>query len=118
MTAGVYSLGTFRLVVGEPGSAEIMDPAFLRLDPCRPNPFKGGTTITFRTRASQHVRLAVYDTEGRLVEEIMDRHVPPGTHSLTWAARSSGGREIPSGIYFMRVSTEHNHRTQKLTLIR
>ncbi len=118
VTAEVSSLGTFRLAIGGPGSAEIVDPAFLSLDPCSPNPFRGGTTITFHIRASRHVRLAVYDTRGRLVEEIMDRSVPPGTHSIKWAVGSGGGREIPSGVYFMRITTEAGHRTRKLTIIR
>jgi hypothetical protein len=116
VTAEVSSLGTFRLAVGKPGVSELVDPEFLGFAACRPNPFGGETTITFRIRAWQQVRLSVYDAEGRLVDRIMDRRLPPGTHSARWTARP-GGRDLPSGVYFLRIATEHNHATAKLALI-
>jgi len=118
VTAEIKSLGTFRLAQGDPGSSEIVDPGFLRLEACRPNPMRGSTTITFRIKAAQHVRLALYDIEGRLVEDLIDRRLDPGSHSIMWDGESSSAEGIASGIYFLRFVTDHGEHTRKLTIIR
>jgi hypothetical protein len=118
VAAEISCLGTFRLSMGEPGSSEIIDPGYLWLAHCRPNPFTTGTAITFRTKARQHVRIAVYDTRGRLVAEVLDRVLLPGTRSITWVPRSSGGGYLPSGIYFLKITSEHRRLTRKLVLVR
>jgi hypothetical protein len=118
VTATVTALGTFRLRLGRPGSSKIFDPGFLRLAPCRPNPSAGETTVSFEIRAPQRVRIAVYDVAGRLVSEIVDKTLGPGTHTSTWNAETPSGRSLPSGIYFLRASTEHSQVTTKLALIK
>ncbi len=42
-------------------------------------------------RDGERVRLAVYDTKGRLVRELVDGHVGEGDHFVTWIAPPSSG---------------------------
>ena len=41
-----------------------------------------------------------------------------GSHELSWTARDGKGRDLPSGIYFLRLRTEALTLTQKLVLLR
>lgn len=65
------------------------------LAPNFPNPFNPQTTLRYYLEAEGHVRLQVYDVQGRLVATLVEGVQPgPQWHSLTFDAAG-----LPSGIY-------------------
>lgn len=101
-------------VGGSPGRAVIE----LALAQNVPNPARGATSISFGLPESAPVSLQVFDVAGRLVRTLTDRRLGPGTHSVAWDALDRGGRPVPAGVYYYRLSTPEETRTKRLTLVR
>jgi hypothetical protein len=61
----------------------------------------------------------VYDVRGRLVRRIVrDRERAAGVYDATWDLYDEDGREVASGVYFVRLSTVDAVRVQRLAVIR
>ncbi len=88
-------------------------PTAYGLAPSYPNPFTGATTIPFATPADGAVNLAVYDLLGRRVATLVDEVVAAGSHEVNWTAT-----DLPSGVYFVRLTAGSFVATQRVTLMR
>jgi hypothetical protein len=84
----------------------------------RPNPFNPRTTFTYFLTAPGHVRLAIYDLEGRLVATVVDDSGPPGRGSAVWNGRDDRGEAVASGVYVARLEAGGSVDTRKITLTR
>jgi hypothetical protein len=84
----------------------------------RPNPLNPLTTLTYFLAAPGHVRLAIYDVEGRLVATVVDDSEPRGRGSAVWNGRDGSGEAVASGVYFARLESGGGVDTRKITLIR
>jgi hypothetical protein len=104
------------------GIGSVREPAVsprFRLDPNFPNPFNSATSIGFELAAAAPVRAEVFDGSGRLVRLLSNGMRQAGRHSVIWDGLDSGGRHVPSGAYFCRVSAGGSeNRTVRLTLLR
>lgn len=69
-----------------------------------PNPSMDGIAIEYQVQDGGHVRIAIYDSLGRKVRELMEADVGPGWHATTWDARGDAGGEMAPGIYYCRLS--------------
>lgn len=78
-----------------------------------PNPFNPATTISFYVPENSFVRLAVYNVVGHQVAILREENVSNGEHSVVWNAS-----EMPSGIYIVKLETQQNVLTRKITLIK
>ncbi|MFB0517242.1 MAG: DUF3160 domain-containing protein [Candidatus Neomarinimicrobiota bacterium] len=78
-------------------------PARYRLYQNHPNPFNPATAIRFDLPAAAAVRLVVYDLLGRVVVVLVDGRMEAGYHQVIWNGTSSDGREMPTGIYIVRL---------------
>ena len=78
-----------------------------------PNSFNPTTTIQFDLPEDINVLLEVYDISGRLVDELNNRTMQAGYHSITWNATM-----YSSGIYFVKLHAGSFHHTQKLMLVK
>ncbi len=87
-------------------------PVSLTLHGNYPNPFRENTTISFQLECASSLRLEVYDLTGALVRIIADGTFNSGVHQTRWDATDAAGRPLPSGRYFLRLSTptESVHR--------
>jgi len=83
-----------------------------------PNPFNPRTRISFSVPGSGRVRLAIYNVRGHLVKNLQNLYLETGRHSIDWDGADSSGRQVPSGIYFVRVSGEDFEYSTKITLAR
>ena len=86
--------------------------------PAMPNPFTSETRIAFSMSSAGDVRLSVYTPEGRLVTDIVDERMGPGSHSAVWNGRDSSGNKMGSGIYYYRLVTGKTMLTGKMILLR
>jgi subtilisin-like proprotein convertase family protein len=78
-----------------------------------PNPFNPVTTLNFGIAQAGDVRLQVFNVSGQLVRTLTDRHYDTGVYRVTLDAR-----ELPSGIYFARISAGSFVQTEKLVLMK
>ena len=88
-------------------------PNEFALRPAYPNPFNPETNLTFELTVSSVVSLAVFDINGREVANLGDGWYPAGIHEMTFDAS-----QLPSGVYFARLTAGNHSQTQKLLLIR
>jgi Tol biopolymer transport system component len=78
-----------------------------------PSPFRSATRVSYALPAPGRVRLRIVDTQGRLVETLVDAWQAAGEHQIAWNARSR-----PVGLYWVEISSGGMKRQQKLTLLR
>ena len=90
-----------------------------RVEPARPNPFSGRTSISYSLPGSGHAKLRIYDPAGRLVRVLFDGPVSGGHNSAAWDGMNRTGAAVASGIYFVRLDTTAGEtRMRKVHLIR
>jgi hypothetical protein len=82
-----------------------------------PNPFSGGTRISFAVPAASSVSLRIYDVKGRLVETLVSGAVSAGTHNVEWDGRSSNGSRVAPGIYMSILQVGNERVVRKLSLL-
>nr|HQU70847.1 T9SS type A sorting domain-containing protein [Calditrichia bacterium] len=95
--AGVYWHGT--ATTGLPGDPPAAYPAAFELAQNYPNPFNPETRISFVLRESASINLSIYAITGEKVAVLANGLFPAGRHDLAFV-----GRDLPSGIYFYRLS--------------
>jgi hypothetical protein len=70
-----------------------------------PNPFTDETTVEYSIAEGGNVSLEVFDALGQLVVTLAGGNREPATYTVAWNGRSSNGREVPSGVYVIRLTT-------------
>lgn len=88
-------------------------PTELSLSQNYPNPFNVSTVISYRLPDRTDVKLEVYNLLGRTVAILTDGEQQAGEHSAIWNAA-----EIPSGIYFCRLSADGRSCTKRMILMK
>ena len=87
-----------------------------------PNPVvQSATRIQYRVprgKEYQHVKLAVFDLNGRHVRTLLDGEQPPGLYELRWDATDKTGRGVASGIYPYRLEVAGERHTRKMVVLR
>ena len=89
----------------------------LALEAVDPNPTHGQARIRFSVPVEAHVRVRVFDTQGRTVATLTDRAYPPGRYEVAWNGEGDAGR-LASGIYFVHLETPGAKLVRRVTLIR
>ena len=83
------------------------------LHPVYPNPFNATAQIRFDVPSTSFVNVAVYDLQGRLVEQLASRMFEAGTHGIAYDAIKNA-----SGMYIVRMSSDAFSETQKIVLLK
>lgn len=78
-----------------------------------PNPFNPVTKIKFDVAKIQNIKITVYDASGRIVENIVNERLQPGSYETTF-----GGSNYSSGVYFYKMETQDFVMTKKMLLIK
>lgn len=89
-----------------------------RPNPFSPNPFNPVSTIHYFIPATGKVSLIVYNLSGREVIRLVDTHMQEGYHPVIWNGRNQLGREVPSGVYIIRLSTPYYTTSIKMLLLK
>lgn len=88
-------------------------PSEFALSQNYPNPFNPTTTIHYSVPKSGQVNLAVYDINGRLINELVNEVQDAGNYRVT-----VDGHNISSGVYFYRLTSGSFSMTKKMTLVK
>lgn len=83
-----------------------------------PNPFNATTTISFSLPQRTHISLRIYDSMGRLINTLVQQHLPAGSYKFIWAGQNDAGMQVSSGIYFCKLIAGDYKASKKLLLIK
>ena len=79
-----------------------------------PNPFNASSVIQYTIPKKSSVKIVVHDILGNGIATLVDeQNKPAGSFSVSWNAFN-----VPSGMYFIRLHTEHGNATLKSLLIK
>ncbi len=117
-------VGEVHILFSDDSTSVAVDPkptpyASTALLPNYPNPFHQATILRFRASADDVVSLTVYDVAGREVARpLVPQRALSRDVSVAWDARDSSGRQLPSGVYFVKLRAGTISRAQKVLLVR
>lgn len=77
-----------------------------------PNPGRGERTISYELLRSGPVALSIHDSEGRLLERLVEREAPAGVYRFSYTPRSETG-----GVLFARLRAGGQTLTQQILQI-
>ena len=83
-----------------------------------PNPFNPITTIEYSVPFDEQVTIQVFDVQGRLVRELLDKEMPAGLHEVLWNGTNNAGVSVSSGLYFYRARIGSAVRTKRMVLLK
>jgi hypothetical protein len=110
-----FSLLTPAAISGVGGSGL---PRELALGAPQPNPARAKTMLSFALPEAEAVSLALYDMEGRRVRTVSSGRMDAGVHQLPFDLRDTAGREIPNGLYFVRLEAGGRTLTSRLAIVK
>ena len=106
-----------------PASASVLDndlpvlhadlPQEFELSQNHPNPFNPSTSIAYSLPEESHVRLSIYDMQGRQVASLVDGIQGAGHHNVQWEAQ-----DLASGLYLYRIEAGRFTETKMLLLLK
>jgi flagellar hook assembly protein FlgD len=78
-----------------------------------PNPFNSAVIINIEGNIGKESLINIFDIEGRLV-----RKLAVNNERAIWDATDEDGQQVPSGIYFCKISQLINSPTLKITYLK
>jgi len=78
-----------------------------------PNPFNPSTTFHIALPSAGTVKLVVLNMLGQEVAEVVNKHLAAGTYDFSWNAKN-----LSSGIYFYKLTTNQFSAVRKMTLLK
>jgi aminopeptidase N len=78
-----------------------------------PNPANPTARIRFASPSPQRATLTIYNPAGQVIARLFDGAASESGVNVTW-----DGSKFGSGIYLVRLDTETDHLTQKLTILK
>ncbi len=84
------------------------------LEAIQPNPFISSTMINYHLSEQGSVFLAVYSTDGKLIKILKDGMQAAGKHSVVWDGTDNHGIDAGSGLYVIRLNTQHDFTALKV----
>jgi PKD repeat protein len=84
-----------------------------------PNPLNPSAVLTYTTSRVGFVRIDLFDIQGRLVRTLVDEPaLAAGAHEATIDGRGARGEKLPSGVYFVRGSSNEGEFKQLITILK
>lgn len=78
-----------------------------------PNPFARSVKIAYELPRIGHLKILAYDATGRQVATIFDQELTMTKGATTWTPK-----DLPSGVYILRIETTDRSLMQKMMLLR
>ncbi|NLP11357.1 PKD domain-containing protein [bacterium] len=107
-----------RITLYGPVKIAVEGPAEYTLQQNYPNPFNPETRINFTMKEKGRVELSVFNLQGRMVRQLVAKHLGAGVHSVTWDGRDANGQVAPSGIYLYKLQVNGFETMRKMEFIK
>ncbi|MBK8231646.1 MAG: S8 family serine peptidase [Candidatus Eisenbacteria bacterium] len=88
------------------------------LAPPAPHPAVGEVHGSLSVPTAGAVTFEWYDATGKRIRRMETEVSNPGLVAYVWDARTDDGRQVPSGIYWLRVAHAGETRSQRIILLR
>ena len=75
------------------------------------------TYLLPQTPGPARVVIDVIDTSGRRLRQLEDGIRAPGIHRARWDGMDQAGRQVPCGLYFIRLSANGEERRRSVLLM-
>ncbi len=99
-------------------TGEAVPPPVLRQVQVVPNPFNPTTDLRLSLDRAATVTVGIHDARGHLVGRLGPQAMPAGDGALRWTGVGLDGRDLPAGVYVLRVSAGGQAWTVKAALVR
>jgi hypothetical protein len=84
-----------------------------------PNPSRSGSSIRFAVAGrTGPVLVTIHDVGGRRVRTLAEGISEPGRYERFWDGRDDRGRDVASGVYFVRIGWKGGDAARRLLLLR
>lgn len=89
-----------------------------------PNPFNPSTFIRYSipnvssAARNLNIKLIVYDMLGNEIMTLVNEEKSAGTYEVVWNGKNSFGKNVSSGIYFVRIQANQQSQNLKLVLLK
>lgn len=80
-----------------------------------PNPFNPSTIIKFNVSKQAQTSLKIFDNNGKVVADLLDKNLSPGTYEYEFNAGRYG---LSSGVYYYKLVTGSFSQTKKMMMIK
>ena len=101
-----------------PVAAELALPESFSVLQNYPNPFNPETRIRFQLPQRSETRVAVFNTVGQVVRELVDATLAAGYHEIKWDGKDEHGLRVGSGVYYYRVQAGLEKSVRKMVLVK
>ena len=99
-------------------TAGVNEAPGVRLSSAWPNPSAGAVSLAFETVASGVGSLAMYDAAGRRLRLVANTEFAAGPTLLSWDGLDDSGAQVPSGVYWARVTLNGNSDARRVVIRR
>ena len=83
-----------------------------------PNPFTDYIQFNVELTEREKVILNIFDTQGKLVRQLVNRNFDAGLHQITWDGKTDNGADLPIGQYFYQLMTDKQISSGKIVLLK
>jgi photosystem II stability/assembly factor-like uncharacterized protein len=83
-----------------------------------PNPFSDILTINFTNRNTGNINVSVYNLNGILIKILINEHKTKGRYKIIWDGKDKYGKEMQTGLYFIRLNSGRKIYTGKVVFIK
>jgi hypothetical protein len=90
---------------GSPGSVSENKPVALS---AFPNPFQSMMQISYELPEEDNIELQVFDQSGRRMATLVQGQVAAGSHRIQWDGTNTQGKQLPNGVYYLRLQTSQH----------
>jgi Lamin Tail Domain/FlgD Ig-like domain len=93
-------------------------PSKFALEQNYPNPFNPSTTITYQVPKNSDVKLTIFNIMGQEVLKLVDQNHNAGKYEIVWNAQNNLGKQVASGVYYLKFEAGNFVKFRKMTLLR
>ena len=111
----VHKIKSDYACIEEADKSEQKDFSLLRLSL---NPFGKNVEIQYEVYKETDVCLEVYNMLGQEIMTLVDENQSKGFYTETWDGKDKYGKNLPSGVYFLKLETLDFIKTEKMFLLR
>jgi len=103
----------------DPGQGTPEAPESYGLYQNYPNPFNPTTNISFALDHTENCEVMIYDIKGRKIKTLFKGEIDADrVYSFVWNSDDESGKDVASGIYFYKMTSERYSSTKKMILMK